>query len=73
MGRRDYPDEDDAPKGRFYKRVREQTPKILGKRVCPNCNTERDLKWFKRIRRGRGSFGWICDKCFADREMFRRK
>lgn len=59
--------------GRFYKLVRDQTPKLLGKRICPNCRSERSLDQFKRIRRGSGALAWICDWCFEQRKLARRK
>ena len=63
----------DKPKspGRFYKLVREATPRVLNSRSCPNCRVEKPLERFRRVKRGKG-WGFLCDTCDDARRRFLR-
>lgn len=56
--------------GRLYKVVRRITPEILGVRTCsnPSCKQEKPLDRFRKVRRGKNRWGWLCDTCRAARK-----
>jgi RNase P subunit RPR2 len=59
--------------GRLYKHVRQTVPRLLGRRTCPNCCREFDIKNFKSVKRAGNRVSWLCVDCFAQRESFRRR